>query len=97
MSDFGINFAYQAILLFIVLVVVILLTLMQANELKKMSEAQKRPKFITVEDCNGMVTTRDFKPGDFVGFIEGTCDNKGSQRKVIGIYAIREEPKKKRF
>ncbi|MCE4607621.1 MAG: hypothetical protein F7B61_01505 [Caldisphaeraceae archaeon] len=91
----GQGFAYQAVLLFIVLIVVVLLTIRQANELKRISYMQKRPKFVTVEDCNGMVSTRDYKEGDFVGLVEGPCDNDGNLRKIIGIYAITEEKKKK--
>ncbi|MCE4623927.1 MAG: hypothetical protein F7B11_04170 [Caldisphaeraceae archaeon] len=91
----GQGFAYQAILLFIVLIVVVLLTIRQANELKRISYMQKRPKFVTVEDCNGMVSTRDYKEGDFVGLVEGPCDNDGNLRRIVGIYAITEEKKKK--
>lgn len=95
-SFFGINFYYQAILLLVVLVIVILLTIRQANELRKLAETQKRPKFVTVEDCNGMITTRDFRQGDFVGLMEGPCDNNGNIRKIVGIYAIKEEKTKNR-
>lgn len=91
----GQGFAYQAILLFIVLIVVVVLTIRQANELKRISYMQKRPKFVTVEDCNGMVSTRDYKEGDFVGLVEGPCDNDGNLRRIVGIYAITEEKKKK--
>lgn len=95
-SIFGTSFYYQAILLLVILVVVIFLTIRQANELRKMTEMQKRPKFVTVEDCNGMVTTREFRQGDFVGLIEGTCDNNGNPRRIVGIYAIKEEKQKNR-
>jgi hypothetical protein len=92
---FDTSFYYQAILLLVVLIIVILLTFRQANELRKMTDMQKRPKFVTVEDCNGMITTRDFRQGDFVGLIEGPCDNNGNIRKIVGIYAVKEEKQKK--
>jgi hypothetical protein len=30
-----------------------------------------------------------------VGLIEGPCDNNGNIRKIVGIYAVKEEKQKK--
>ncbi|MCE4602970.1 MAG: hypothetical protein F7B18_07295 [Desulfurococcales archaeon] len=84
----------QPLLLMIALGTVIMLTLKQARELKKLQEASNsKEKIITLIDCNGEKKERDFKEGDYIGKrVEECSDGDGI---IIGIYAVKEEAKDK--
>ncbi len=82
----------QPILILITLGIVIMLTLRQASELKRLQEsANIRPKIITVIDCGGERKERDFKEGDYVGLVIPEC---GGEKKglIVGIYAVEQRP-----
>ncbi|MEB3779400.1 MAG: hypothetical protein GSR85_04125 [Desulfurococcales archaeon] len=86
----------QPILILVTLGIVIMLTLRQASELRKLQEsANIRPKIITVIDCNGERRERDFKEGDYVGLSTSECSG-GSEGVIVGIYAIEQAPPKKK-
>ncbi len=70
------------------------MTIRQMNEIRRLQEMRKRPKIVTVEQCGSSTITRDFKDGDYVGMASGTCTD-GSVKRIVGIYAIKEEGKKK--
>ncbi len=86
----------QPILILVTLGIVIMLTLRQASELRRLQEsANIRPKIITVIDCNGERRERDFREGDYVGLTTPECSG-GSEGIIIGIYAIEQTPLKKK-
>ncbi len=86
---------YLFLILLVMLVATTAMTIRQMNEIKRLQEARKRPRVLTVEDCEGKTSTRDYKEGDFVGLVLGQCPG-GGQRRVVGIYAIKEERKSRR-
>ncbi len=86
---------YIFLFLLIMLIATALMTFRQMNEIRRLQEARRRPKVLTVEECEGKTTTRDYKEGDYVGLVVGQCPGGGSKR-VVGIYAIKEERKGRR-
>ena len=83
---------YMFFLLLLLLVATSALTVKQMNELKKL-QSRRRPKlFAVVEDCDGKVTTREYKDGEYVGLVLEKCPN-GGLKRIIGIYALKEEKK----
>ncbi|MGC9071163.1 MAG: hypothetical protein ACP5HK_00475 [Acidilobus sp.] len=81
---------YLFMFLLIMIVATTAMTIKQMNEIKRLQEARKRPRVITVEECDGKTSTRDYREGDYVGLVVGQCPGGGSKR-IIGIYAIKEE------
>ena len=86
---------YIFIFLMIMLVATTFMTFKQVNEIRRLQEARRRPRLVTVEECEGKATARDYKEGDYVGLVIGECPG-GGPKRVIGIYAIKEERKGRR-
>ena len=83
---------YMFFLLMLLLIATSALTVKQMNELKRL-QGRRRPKLFTVvEDCDGKVTTREYKDGEYVGLVLERCPN-GGLKRVIGVYALKEEKK----
>jgi len=83
---------YLLLLLIVMLIATTAMTVKQMNEIRRLQELRKRPRVITVEECEGKTTTRDYREGDYVGLVSGQCPG-GGPKRVIGIYAIKEEKK----
>ncbi len=78
----------QPLLLMIALGTVIMLTLKQARDLKKLQEGTgSKEKIITLIDCGEGRKERDFKEGDYIGKQVDECLN----GVIVGIYAVKEE------
>jgi hypothetical protein len=85
---------YMLMFLIVLLAATTAMTIKQMNDIKKLQELRKRPKIVAVEQCGGSTSTRDFREGDYVGLVTGSCSD-GTPRRIIGIYAIKEESKKR--
>ncbi|MFP3080007.1 MAG: hypothetical protein RXR09_00560 [Acidilobus sp.] len=85
---------YLLMLLIALLAATTAMTMKQMSDLKKLQEMKRRPKIITVEQCGSSITTRDFREGDYVGLATGSCTD-GTPKRIIGIYALKEEGKKR--
>ncbi|MGC9210489.1 MAG: hypothetical protein ACP5FT_04425 [Acidilobus sp.] len=81
---------YLFIFLLLMIIATTAMTIKQMNDIRRLQEARKRPRIVTVEECDGNTSTRDYREGDYVGLVEGQCPG-GGPRRIVGIYAIKEE------
>lgn len=84
----------QPLLLMIALGVVIMMTLKQARELKKLQEgASAKEKVLTLIECGGgQKREREFREGDYIGKRVNECGE--GEGLIVGIYAVKEEQRK---
>ena len=85
----------QAIITIVFIAAIILLTLQQAGEMKKLQQAAKARKIVTVVDCGGKREARAFSEGDYVGK-RVECPSGGGEGVIHYIYAEQEEREEKR-
>lgn len=78
------------------LIMILLLAFLIATMLQQMGEfrqPRESRRLVTVEECGGQRSERDFQPGDYVGRVVGSCSD-GSPRRVVAIYAVKQQAKK---
>jgi hypothetical protein len=71
-----------------------------SKERKEIMEKENMPmKIITVASCqqNDYTMEREFREGDFIGKIDGTCPKCGSQMIITKIYSLYIETPQKSF
>ncbi len=78
----------QPLLLLIALGTVILLTLKQARELKRLEDSASSERIVTLVRCGDSTREREFKEGDYIGKTVDECNGQGV---IVGIYAYRQE------
>ncbi len=87
--------ALQILQIAAIIVIVVLLALSIVMAEKKTSK-KKEKKTITLIKCDkgDYETRREFKPGDFVGKVEGECPKCKGVLRVYAIFVEEIEPRK---
>ncbi|GAB6147481.1 hypothetical protein [Stetteria hydrogenophila] len=78
--------AWLNALMLLFLTVTTLYMLLQMKEREE--EAEEERRLVTIEACGSKTVEREYKPGDYVGKMVGTCED-GSPRRIEAIYAVK--------
>ncbi|MEN2999872.1 MAG: hypothetical protein ABDH61_04790 [Acidilobaceae archaeon] len=84
----------QPLLVLLLLGTLLFILLRQSMELSRSSAMGKATKAFTLEACGDKVEKREFKEGDYVGLVTGSCE--GGAKRIVGIYVEEvQEPQKR--